>query len=222
MSSLWRGPEVYVPPGVSAPAWMPRSRPGCEPTAARSRWPEDLGCELIEAEPGGMFYPLGRQTLTPGWTRSAAGWWIRLGELKPQALARVERHPRVVSWAVIEGVVPEHQWAVPVLVRWREQEGGQGLWVAALDRIWGGGDRWSMGSEIEYQVQLLLGLVHDEGRLDIEDGDVVEELVELAVALLQHGQHVDADLLILAGWLSELMVVRVLRAAIGWEGEVRV
>jgi hypothetical protein len=122
-------PSFYCPPGQSPPACCPHIG----------------GLQLAVPGPDeqlGMVYGAGGYE-TGDWRRSAAGWWVRLAGHLPQHLARMQAHPRLPRWAVVEGADADHWWRVPILLAQQGETYG-----SALDRLWDG-HQWAPPADLE-------------------------------------------------------------------------
>jgi hypothetical protein len=186
-------PAFYTPPG--------QQRPAC--------CPHDGALQLIKPGPDGAMGRLwGASDIGVPWQQSAAGWWVRLEGHLPQHLARMDGHPRIPRWAVVEGAQEDHWWRVPILI---ERTGE--TWGSALDRLWDGRD-FGPPADLEPLQRQVLAIA-----AGVPLAETAEErdraCARLAADLLALGQWVDADLLALLGWLSEDMMERVILAACG-------
>lgn len=189
-------PAFYTPPGTE--------RPRCCPHAG--------ALDLIKPGPDGQLGKLWGASMLPeagDWRQSAAGWWVlaNAGHL-PQHLARMDGHPRIPRWAIVEGAEADHWWRVPILI---EKQGP--AYGSALDRLWDGKGFGPPADLEPLQRQVLtitegIPLAETAEARDIACGVLAAQLLEL-------GQWVDGDLLACLGWLSEDMMRRVILAACG-------
>lgn len=202
-------PLIYCPADMKKPpaCWPARSRietvSGVGPDAVSTTHPD--GSVTVTGGGGGCYGGAFVPGAT-GWKKTRGGWWIQLLNHRPQDLIRVQRHPRVRQWATIQGVRPDHQWQVPVLL---DRSGG--VLTSALDGVWDG-DRWS-GGELEPLQQELLALIQgvDQGN----PVDLAAEVRRIARIGLGIGHHVDDDLLAVSGWLGESMHLAVVACMAG-------
>lgn len=195
--------RYYVPEGVEAPTHI--------------LYPGFLHDTVGPEGGGGRIYGGEWSPEDTGWTKTAAGWWINPGNATPAALARLETHPRIVRWEPVVGVAPEHIWRVPVLVQPQREEPVD-LFVSALDRVLTTAGFDAPADLADLQRELLnmaLGAAQRQS-FDAEE----EALIDLTARILALGHHISRHELAL-GWLSELMMLRVLFAAIGCKHLVR-
>jgi hypothetical protein len=200
-------PLIYCPKGRSRPAVAASPHqvgimPGHGPDARL----DDRGQPL---DAGGTCHG---GTITPGlrWLKTPAGWWLGLHpQHQPQHLRRVDGHPRVMRWTWIDGAQAGHRWQVPVILT----TSPDGDTVLALDRVWRGEAGWQAGDELTSIAERCLAVANLVALAD-DDRDRDQAIRSLAIDLLTLGHHVDEDLLIATGWLSELTMVRVIQAAI--------
>lgn len=207
--SLSPTPLIYCPTGVTRPAC-------CASRAAISLLPgkgPDAVTELVDGQEqttgggGQMYGGAGYDPLTrEHWRQTRAGWWVLLRNHKPQDLIRLQPHPRVRQWVSVPGARSEHQWQVPVLF-----DLSDGRITSALDGIWDG-EQWTGGELAPLQSQLLalINGVHQDADLDVSAA-----VRDLAIAGLAVGHHVDLDLLVVAGWLSESLCLATINAMAG-------
>jgi hypothetical protein len=202
-------PLIYCPVGIKRPPCVPTGRapvaqlPGKGPDAVTTMV---NGQEHTEGGGGTIYGGSYDPSLRGTWKKARAGWWVQLLNHKPQDLIRIQRHPRVRQWATIPGVRSDHQWQVPVLL-----EIAEGQATSALDGIWDG-ERWT-GGELEPLQQELLALVN--GVEQAAPVDLASTVRDIAVKGLELGQHVDLDLLGVAGWLGESMCLSAVAAMAG-------
>jgi len=208
MSSLHPYPLIYCPPGVARPACCPGVHqvgllPGVGPDAvAHSDGTIQGG--------GGMCYGGAYSDTLYRWTKTMAGWYLGLNPAhKPQHLARTSTHPRIVRWVRVPGIHAAHEWAVPVLVTWIDESP-----VVAVDRIWAGAAAgWTHGDDLDPTLRACLAIANHI-QLAPEPEDRNRQVRDLAVSLLALGHWLDEDLLVAAGWMSERMMISVIKAAI--------
>lgn len=201
-------PLIYCPVGIERPACCAHRAPidllrGKGPDAVTT---VEHGQEVITGG-GGKIYGSGYDPSTrEKWRKTRAGWWVLLLNHKPQDLIRIQRHPRVRTWVTVPGAHVGHEWQVPVLLELSET----GI-TSALDGIWDG-ERYTAG-DLEALQQELLALIRgiDQG----SEIDLAAEVRRLAALGLGLGQHVDLDLLAVAGWLSESLALATISAMAG-------
>lgn len=200
--------RYYCPAGGSVPAYAATLPPhGC----VAGRGP-DVDAQLGEG--GGVVYGGAFRPNEPGWQRTAAGWWVNLGGVRPQDLVKLDTDPRIVRWVLVDGDRREHRWKVPVLLRPEfTDEGETDVYVSALERVWRGGDKWDDPAHlVELQRRLRAVAIG----LALADGESLTEnraLVQVVVDLLACGQDISEHELVAGGWLTERMLVRVTIAA---------
>ena len=185
-------PTLYVAPGAPCPAWCwPGAVIDCLPGAG------------IAAAPGGRCY--GGEFAPGEWLPiSPCAWLLDDGELGPQRLRRMRPDPRVLHWNSVEGPIEGHHWRVPCLIAW---DADKQEWYTATDRMLGT-DGWH--EPIYGQAQERLAAIAAGCGL----GDMPDEaLTDLACQLLSVGHYGDRELFAALGWLSEILVVRIVRAA---------
>jgi hypothetical protein len=190
-------PLIYTPDGIAKPSCCPHLAP--------------VACLPGRGPDGGEGLCWGGSLPLPGsvrWTKTPAGWWVALDGITPQALRRVSTHPRILRWLSIPGTSPDHRWRVPVLVT-SDEDGDP---ILAVDRILTA-DRWKESDDLAPLVSALLA-VHAGRPLHESPDERNAACVALALDLLALGQWVDRDLAVAAGWVSESLVVEILRAAL--------
>lgn len=206
--SLSPYPLFYTPAGQPKPACCPHQAPlACLPGKGPDVTFAPDGTALGGGGLcwGGPLPPAGMVT----WTRSPAGWWVSLDGIVPQALRRVTVHPRVMKWVSIAGSAPGHRWRVPVLLT--TDEDGDPL--LAVDRVLTP-DGWRESDDLAPLLEPLLA-VHGGRRLHEDPDQRNAACVALALDLLALGQWIDRDLATITGWITESLVIDILRAAIG-------
>jgi hypothetical protein len=104
------------------------------------------------------------------------------------------------------GAQTDHTWQIPVLL-----EPSRAGWMSALDGIWDG-ESWSAGDLAAMQEPLL---AIANGVQQGDDSTREADFRRLAIDLLKLGHHIDEDLLIAAGWLSESLMLRAVLTAAG-------
>ncbi len=195
-------PIYYCPPNVARPAHCPFTA-GMRMRATAS--PD--GQEGMLYAPDSNF-PKGLE-----WQKSDAGWYVMLGQQRPQDLIRLDTSPRIVEWYELIGAQPNHAWRVPIFLRPMDPTDEQPTYVSALDRVWHAGGWAAPEDLLSVQRKLLsvaLGVaLHD----DPEQRNL--QMVSLAVEILSHGHHVSAFEIQQRGWLSEQLVADVVLVAMG-------
>lgn len=198
-------PRWYVPEGIARPAHVrlplgARCAPGVGPDVAGGG---AGGGQMI----GGTFLP-GES----GWHKAADGWWVNIGDANPQALVRLDRHPRVLRWEAVPGIRADHWWMVPVLLTPElDQEGRSVIYVTALDQSWRG-DRWADPHDlVELQRRLLNACLAMAPEKLSEQA--LNELAHLVTDLLKMHHDVTADEMIAGGWLTLNVMLRILTTA---------
>lgn len=194
-------PAIYCPAGVE--------RPACSRGAGAAIIEVLPGKGPDQGEKGGVCYGGG---FHPGlkWTKTSAGWWLGLSGHRPQDTARLQPNPSVQSWRTIEGVQPDHQWRVPVLLAF---DPATASYLSALDRVWKGGDDWATPDELTALQETLLAITRREPLHD-DPRERHAAMLRLGIGLLAVGHHVDSDLLTAAGWLTERMIVEATQWAV--------
>lgn len=195
----------YCPPGIPKPA--------------HAVIPGNLQCELTGgppgALPGGMCYGAAVEPDEAGWLEHPKGHWFNFTDAEPALLIRLDPHPCLITWKDTVGAHPKHLWRVPVLlVPEYKEDGDIARFNSALDRVWTG-KGWNTDATIGDLQRRLLMVVHGIGtkRADLKS----EESVQVALEILRLGQVFDEHEVTAAGWVNELLVVRVLIAACGME-----
>lgn len=195
--------RYYCPPGVDRPAHRADLVGGVSLVAG-------AGPDVASGGPGGGMVIGGLyEPAEGGWSQTAAGWWLHMGDTVPQHLARAEGHPRIVRWTTVDGAQADHRWRVPVLVAPSETD--DGTYVSTLERALGAAG-WQAPADLAPIQARLLDQVHGLAR----GGDFAVELervTDLVIELLTLGHHVSRHELIAAGWLTERVLLRVLIAA---------
>jgi hypothetical protein len=198
-------PYYYVPEGMAKPACCPY-------TGGAKAFPGN-GPDVASGGPGGgtCYGPNGyKPDDGTRWALTRAGWWLGLNGHLPQHLARMQPHPRVLSWRTVQGAQPEHEWRVPVMLT-NIDENGEAFLVSALDRVWTGSD-WRVPDEIGALQSSVSSIATGVLLADSEE-ERNRRFIDTAIGLLSLGHWVDADFLAAAGWLSEKMMLRVVEAA---------
>lgn len=200
-------PRWYCPVGVERPAHVPYPGgiallPGVGPDVA------------ADGEGGGTIYGGPFEPGEPGWTVTDAGWWVNLDGVAPQQLVRLETHPRILRWATVQGEHPDHWWRVPVLLtpQGQDAEGAPLLFVSAVERVFRGADGWQPPSDLVELQHQLLAVAMDQG-VGNRDADEMAVLADLVAVILGLGHTVSLHELIVKGWLTERVLLRVLIAA---------
>lgn len=194
------------------------TRPECCPHLAAFGLKPGHGPDVAAGGPGGgTLFGGTLEDLPDGstWTRSPAGWYVATCGHRPQDLLRLDRHPRVVTWARIDGALPGQGWQVPVLLTPAGEADEHGYvadgYLSALDRIWDG-TTYGTPQDLAALQEPLLALANG-----VSVGGTLEQrnaaMRELAIGLLTLGQWVDGDLLAALGWLSERLQVQAILAA---------
>ena len=203
-------PLFYTPQGVTKPA--------CCPHLGAVDVIDQTGPDAVRQADGTITGGDGRVWgggLKPGqqlpWLKSPAGWYICPLGLVPQSLRRVTTHPRILRWRRVPGIHPDHRWLVPVLIT-SDEDGDP---VLAIDRVLASSD-WQAGDEFASLIERLLAV--RQGTLGHEDPALRNaESTALGLELLALGQFLDRDLAVTMQWISERVLVDVLRAALDWE-----
>lgn len=195
MNSL---PRWYVPKGQARPRHIPVTD---GVTLEVGHGPDQGGGTLI----GGSWNPP-----ETGWLKTDGGWWIHLRDVCPQTLARLDNDPRIVRWALVAGSVQGHYWRVPVLLTPELNEKGDAvLYRSALDQQWVDG-QWTDAGPLAALQQRLKAVALDVGANGARtDG----ELVALVGDLLALGHDLHPHELNKSGWLTMVVLLRVLIAA---------
>lgn len=198
-----RLPRWYCPPGVDRPAHA--VVPGimrCTDTGGPPG-----------AIPGGLCYGGPVETDEHGWIAHPSGHWFNFTDADPAVLLRLDPHPRLVRWRDIGGSQAGQTWHVPALLspKYDEKSGELALFVSALDRIWTG-DGWNTPAEITDLQRRLLTIHHQLGTGSISLDS--PEAVQVALDVLRLSHVFDDYEITKAGWVSEVLVVRTLLAAV--------
>lgn len=193
----------YCPPGITRPAHAVTP----------------IVCRMTEiggppgAIPGGMCYGGPIEPHETGWHQHPGGWWYCLRDASPMQMIRLDPHPRLVEWRTVAGADPSHLWRVPVLISpvFDEAEPERVVgFKSGLDRIWNG-QGWDIPERISTLRQRLLWTFQEIAgdRLNLTSA----EAVDMAMGILAEGQLFDREEIITGGWVSEVLVVRVLCAS---------
>jgi len=156
--------------------------------------------------------------MRPGkWVQAKAGWWLLDEGHRPQHLARMDCHPRIVRWIAVHGADREQWWRVPVFLAPLGNE-ERGLWCSALDRVYDG-TGYAIPDAFKSIQERLLALTAGVpfGGETPEERDAA--CIQLAIELLQIGQWVDGPLCAVKGWLTNSVVIRIIQAAMGSDPE---
>ncbi len=200
MNELDPFPSYYCPDGVAKPAHCPhastmRPLPGMSP---------DGGTGLVYA----THYDAESK---PRWLKTSGGWWILLDGKRPQDLLRLSCSQRILRWHVIAGAEAGHVWRVPVLLTLSDPDDKDSGYVTAVDRIFSGGE-WIASPEITSMQERLLAIAQHIA-LDDDLAKRNAAVTALTIELLQVGHLVASCEIEAARWLSELMQLRVIFAA---------
>jgi hypothetical protein len=196
----------YCPPGVAKPAHavVPGQLP-LLPHAGPSGAP-----------PGGIVYGGVFEDCEPGWQSHPAGHWFHLAEAIPAQLIRLDTHPRLVTWREVAGAIPGHLWRVPALLEpvRDDRTGNIELFISSLDRTWNG-TGWDTPLALADLQRRLLRCHYSlgQGAMSLYGA----EAVRMALDVLALGQVFDPAEAVAAGWVSEVLVVRTLCAAVSLE-----
>jgi hypothetical protein len=196
----------YCPPGVPKPAHACiAGEMACMPTGGPPG-----------AIPGGMCYGGPVEPGEAGWQQHPAGHWFNFTDASPALLLRMNPNPRLVRWVEIAGAAAEQVWRVPVLLEpvYDGETERILLFKTALDRVWTG-TAWAPPDEMAELQRRLLLVNHGIGmqRMDLSSA----EAVKVALDLLHLGHEFDDHEMIAAKWVSEVLVIRILIAAVGME-----
>lgn len=199
MHDAIRFPLYYLPKGMPRPAHLVHQG-GIAVSA--STGPTDA----TEAERGGTIFGAAWDDRTlPLWRKTQAGWWVAMGSATPMQFSRMVP----VEGAIIPGKDPDHRWLVPSLLRWRD---GFGL-VSAVPAEFRD-YQWQAPAHLEPLLVKLKCLFYWQA-----EGDVPEvpddEALRLAVDILALNYHISLDELTVSGWLTDRLVLEVMRTAVG-------
>lgn len=204
-------PLYYVPPGVVPPVHMSGYhnaifplKPGFAPdgvpaevaSATDPNHPDrQIGGHLL----GGMIDDQVRGMFT----KTDAGWWIALGNIKPESLARV----RGIGGICIPGIDPEHEWCVPILLHLSDNKDGPRRLTSAIPAIY---------KNYQWQTPAQFNAVIDRlgNYLRAEETPPREEALALAVDILSINYHLSVHEIAIAGWFNEEFLLRVITAAV--------
>lgn len=196
----------------------------CPPGIARPEHRDDLvgGAGLVlGAGPdvegggpgGGTVYGGVYEAREPGWVLTAAGWWVHLGDVVPQHLARLDVHPRITRWTIVDGAHAQHRWRVPVLLTPNEKDPGavDASYGSALERVLAASG-WADPADLAALQARLLDQVYGLARgADLRAE--LDNITDLVVKLFELGHRVTRHELVVGGWLTERVLVRTLIAA---------
>lgn len=160
---------------------------------------------------GGYYW--GNGTLNPDrdWQQSSAGWWVAWGNHLPQDLQRIDLHPRILRWRSVPGAEPSHLWTVPVLLG----QDDHGTFRPALDRVYGP-QGWQEPDDLADLVGALLRIAAGDRLASEDPAENDAALLALFEQLVALGHHADLALLgTRPGWITDRVVTRFIRAALG-------
>lgn len=194
-----RFPLYYLPPGMKRPVHIVHQGGG---GVGASIGPDGAS----DDERGGTIYGSAWDDRTmPMWKRTQAGWWVAMGDATPMQLARLVP----MEGDLVPGSKPGHSWLVPRLLRWRD---GYGL-VSAVPAEFRD-YQWQPPPHLEPLMVKLKCMFYWQ-----KDSEVPEvpddEAVDLAVQILALNYHITIHELTVEGWLSDVLVLAVLRTAAG-------
>jgi len=206
-------PSWYCPPGIRKPPAYVRFQEGIQPLMP-GKGPD------VDADPkakgGGIVFGGGCYVdKQPGWVKTEAGYWVRFQGALPQHLTRIDLHPRVVSWVIIDGAYPGHEWLIPVLARPLFKKGSDvaHCFQSALERIWSGGKFKDPQDLAGIQDRL----IHVAQGLQIE-GRGFDPMFRLVLDLIKLGHHsMDETEFNANEWITQRFAIRVFAAAVGLE-----
>jgi hypothetical protein len=152
-----------------------------------------------------------------GWKQHPAGHWFNFQGATPLQFSRLETDPRLIEWRTVAGAMPDHLWRVPVLVTPVHDESDPETVVgfkSGFDRVWNG-QAWDTPQRLTDLRQRLLWTFQEIAgdRLTLSSA----ECVQMALDLLSEGHDIDHLEVVAEGWITEVLVVRVLCAATGRE-----
>lgn len=203
-------PSWYCPPGVSLPAYVQFQDP-VQPLM-RGKGP-DVDVDP-EAKGGGVVHGGGGYVdKQPGWSKTKDGYWVRFAGALPQFMTRQDTHPRIVSWALVDGVHPGHEWLIPVLVRpvFRKGSDVARSFQSALERAWRDGGFKDPADLAPIQQRI----IHVAQGLAIE-GRGYDPMFRLVLELIQLGHHsLDVNEFNANEWLTQSLAIRIFSAAVG-------
>lgn len=196
----------YCPPGIDKP------KHAVIPGECRM-FP---GMGVAGAPPDGICYGGAVEDGEEGWHRHPGGHWFNMRDAAPALLIRLETNPRLIKWNEIEGAKPEHIWRVPALLDPVYDKDGSTILMfkSALDRLWTG-NGWDTPADVSDIQRRLLSVCHALGTDRTSLGS--DDAVRVAIDILRLGHEFDAYEVTKAGWISEVLTVRVLIAACGME-----
>ena len=203
---MMRPVRWYCPPGVAKPKHA--IVPGCLACMPNAGPPG--------APPGGMCYGAPIEPGEAGWMPHPDGHWFNLTDAQPAILIRLDTHPRLVRWHDVAGATTDHLWRVPVLLSpvYCDGTGSIIRFDSALDRVWNGAG-WDTPAEIQSVQRRLLSAHYAVGTGQASLSS--DAAVQVAIDVLQLGQEFDPYEVVAAGWVTEVLVVRVLLAAVDME-----
>lgn len=204
-------PIIYTPRGVNKPACCAHNAPNGLLSGIGPDADDQTG------KGGGEVWG-GTYTKGQPWRKSRAGWyWLDQGH-RPQDLARLTCHPRLVKWTVVPGAVEGQWWRVPIIVAPTptppDAEGKTSrMYLSALDRVWGW-DGYGSPADLEDLQRRCIAVAIGSPLADTP-ADRDAACARLAIDLLREGHWIDEGWMIEHAWLTESVQIRVIRAAIG-------
>lgn len=204
-------PTWYCPPGVALPPSCPWTGLDCV-----SRLVEGIGpdADAGDGPGGGMVYGSAYRPKQAGWCKTSAGYWINWEGVEPAQLLRQETNPRITDWAIVRGSLNGHRWRVPRLLRLAEENGrpvDPPFYVSALDRVWGK-DGWTDPAEFQHINAMVIRVANG---VAISQGGNERDLVALVASILELGHHGSLVEWEAVGWISRVLLFRVLLACTG-------
>jgi hypothetical protein len=196
-------PMIYVPLGVTPPSHLaPGNIIGIR---------EGKGIGGTE----GVLYGTQPELIgSPLWQRTAEGWWILFQGQQPQQLRRMDTSPRILTWTPVDGANRGEVWLVPRLLKLIDPEREDLGYVSALDRIYAGEGQWRGEPALARLQEQLLSIAHHVQLAptpDERNGLILRLVIDLAAI----GHYVSLAEMIAAAWLSELVQLRFIFAALG-------
>jgi hypothetical protein len=149
-----------------------------------------IGGDLTD-EIRGMFKP------TP------AGWWIAMGHIRPDVLSRA----RGIGGRIVPGVDSSHEWCVPTLLHLGPDKNGVPCLTSAIPAVYRD-YQWQTPSEFHEIIDRLATWLRPGSETVLDDS------MELAIAILSINYHISIHEISAAGWFSEDLILRIISAAV--------
>jgi hypothetical protein len=182
-------PRYYLPPGMRLPGHLSPSLGLYQ--CREGHGPDQAGGMCV----GGPYYDQ-----EPGWELTAAGWWVHLAQTSPAECQRL--YPLDGTMVAIPHT--PHAWQIPHLL----QVGKTGLECAVDPVLTDQG--WQPPAHLRPVIAALREAIDHAEAWAADDEP---RLIRLCVDLIAVNYDLELTEIIAAGWLTQAMIPRIIRAA---------